>query len=322
MRGSLDGGVRHHAGRRRSRRRRRRRSAGRCTASTRRGRGTPRGCSSSRRTSRSGPSGRSADRVPAGGRPTGGSTSPTPTAKLFALDTKRVKARWTYRSRRCSAASPAIDNHTVFMTFLNKPPCNATRSGLDGQVVALNADTGKVRWRLKIGPSETSPLVVDGVVYVGDWTATSTRSRRDRATRWTYQTGDKVKGASPTPAAASTSARTTTTSTPERPDGQAVLARDGAAAARLARQFLLDACRRLRPRLHRLDRRQGLLVRRHEREAPLVARHGRLRLLLAGRLEQRVCAGSYSGTSTASMPPRATCAGSSTRTARSRARRS
>jgi outer membrane protein assembly factor BamB len=115
---------------------------------------------------------------------------------LFAVDTKRVKTRWAFRAGRCTAASPALDNHTVYMSFLNRPPCNATRSGLDGQVVALDADTGKVRWRQRIGPTESSPLVVDGLVYVGDWNgrvyALDGRSGR---VRWSYSTGDKVKDA-------------------------------------------------------------------------------------------------------------------------------
>jgi outer membrane protein assembly factor BamB len=115
---------------------------------------------------------------------------------LFALDTKRVKVRWAYRAHRCTAASPAVDNHTVYMTFLNKPPCNATRGGLDGEVVAINADTGKLRWRLHIGPSESSPLVLDGVVYVGDWNGkVYALSAASGATRWTFQAGDKIKDA-------------------------------------------------------------------------------------------------------------------------------
>ena len=101
------------------------------------------------------------------------------------------------------------------MTFLNKPPCNATRSGLDGEVVALNADTGKVRWRLKIGPTESSPLVLDGVVYVGDWNGKRLRARARasgaRAGRSRPATRSRTR--SPTRAAASTSAPTTTTST-------------------------------------------------------------------------------------------------------------
>ncbi len=113
---------------------------------------------------------------------------------VFALDTALRGAIWRFQTARCSAATPAVAGHTVFMSFLNKPPCNATRSGLDGQVVALDADTGKVRWRVSMGPTESSPLVVGGLVYVGDWRgrvyALSTRTGR---TVWAYQTGDKVK---------------------------------------------------------------------------------------------------------------------------------
>ena len=115
---------------------------------------------------------------------------------LFAVDIKKVKARWTYRARRCTAASPAVAAHTVYMTFLNRPPCNATRSGLDGELVAFNADTGKLRWRVRIGPSESSPLVVDGTVYVGDWNGrVYAFSAATGARRWSFQTGDKVKDA-------------------------------------------------------------------------------------------------------------------------------
>jgi outer membrane protein assembly factor BamB len=114
--------------------------------------------------------------------------------KLFAVDTKLHGAVWQYWTARCTAATPAVDNHTVFMTFLNKPPCNATRPGLDGVTIAFNADTGKVRWRVAMGPTESSPLVVGKLVYVGDWRgkvyALSTQTGR---TVWSFQTGDKVK---------------------------------------------------------------------------------------------------------------------------------
>ena len=72
----------------------------------------------------------------------------------------------------------------------------------------------------------------------------------------------------------------------ERDDRQADLARPFAGPLRRPRPVLLDADRRLRPRLPRLDRRQGLLVRRDERRAALVEGHGRLRLLLSRRLAQ------------------------------------
>ena len=69
-------------------------------------------------------------------------------------------------------------------------------------------------------------------------------------------------------------------------NGTADLARLVAGPPRRARHVLLDAGRRVRTRLHRLDRRQGLLVRRDERRAALVAVDRRLRLRLAGGLER------------------------------------
>jgi outer membrane protein assembly factor BamB len=114
---------------------------------------------------------------------------------LYAVRSGRGLLVWSYRTGRCTAASPAVDGRTVYMTFMNKPPCNTTRSGIDGLLVALDAFTGKVRWRRTIGPSETSPAVVNGVVYVGDWmnkvyafTASTGRLR------WVFTSDGKVKG--------------------------------------------------------------------------------------------------------------------------------
>ena len=53
--------------------------------------------------------------------------------------------------------------------FLNKPPCNAQGSNLDGEIIAFHAIGGHIKWRRTIGPSETSPLVSNGLVYAGDW---------------------------------------------------------------------------------------------------------------------------------------------------------
>src|SRR2546426_470048 len=66
---------------------------------------------------------------------------------LSALDAGSGRVRWRYNARRCTAASPAVAKRTVYETFLNRPPCNAQGSDLDGQIVALDTSTGKVRWR-------------------------------------------------------------------------------------------------------------------------------------------------------------------------------
>jgi len=87
---------------------------------------------------------------------------------LFAINAKTGKRAWKYDSKRCQAMSPAVDFHTIYATFLNHPPCNASRN-LDGTLVAFSAGSGKVRWSKTIGPSESSPLLHGRVVYVGDW---------------------------------------------------------------------------------------------------------------------------------------------------------
>jgi outer membrane protein assembly factor BamB len=93
---------------------------------------------------------------------------------LTAISQKNGQWAWKYRSRRCVAATPALGPHahgTVYETFLNRPPCNALTGGHgdDGEVVALSVGHGDVHWRYTIGPSESSPLIVDDRLYVGDW---------------------------------------------------------------------------------------------------------------------------------------------------------
>ncbi|MGE5272280.1 MAG: PQQ-binding-like beta-propeller repeat protein, partial [Verrucomicrobiota bacterium] len=98
---------------------------------------------------------------------------------LYAVQTATGRASWRFETGRCTAASPAVADEVVYMAFLNlrrqgSDACNASPGtpGLDGLVVALDARSGKLRWRRVIGPSETSPLVGGGRVYGGDWTGT------------------------------------------------------------------------------------------------------------------------------------------------------
>jgi outer membrane protein assembly factor BamB len=113
---------------------------------------------------------------------------------VFAVNAATGKRVWVYVSHRCQAMSPAVDRNVVYVTFLNRPPCNATRGNLDGEVVALAARSGKVRWRRRIGPSESSPLVQAGLVYVGDWNGgVYAFSAATGKLRWRYTAGGKVK---------------------------------------------------------------------------------------------------------------------------------
>ena len=114
---------------------------------------------------------------------------------FFAVNTRTGKRAWKYRSGRCAAASPAVSNHVVFQTFLNALPCNRGRTkGLSGQVIAFSAGFGRIRWTKKIAPSESSPAVAHGMVYVGDWSGRVWAfDEKTGKVRWVFRTKKQVK---------------------------------------------------------------------------------------------------------------------------------
>jgi len=115
---------------------------------------------------------------------------------LFAVGAKNGKRAWKYKSHRCLAASPALDRHVVYQTFMNRPPCNRKPSPkLTGEVIAFKVGTGKIDWRRTIGPSESSPLVVGASVFVGDWNGRVwALQRRTGKTHWVTKLHGQVKG--------------------------------------------------------------------------------------------------------------------------------
>jgi outer membrane protein assembly factor BamB len=115
--------------------------------------------------------------------------------RFYALDEKTGKPIWQFRSGRCGWSSPAVSRHIVFQTFIGHPSCNRGVPGTDGEVVALNAITGRVLWRRTTGPNESSPLVAHGLVYVGDWNGDIwALSMRTGRVRWRFHTGGQIKG--------------------------------------------------------------------------------------------------------------------------------
>jgi len=118
--------------------------------------------------------------------------------RVLAYSTKTGARAWAYPTHRCQAASPAVDDMqhgTVFEVFLNRLPCKARRAS-DGEVVALSAGRGKVRWIRHIGASETSPVVVGNRLYVGDWLGkVYAIDKRTGRIAWTAHTSGAVKGA-------------------------------------------------------------------------------------------------------------------------------
>ena len=116
---------------------------------------------------------------------------------LVALDARSGRLVWKKASGRCQASSPALADRLVFVTYLNFPPCNAGGGRkLNGLAVAYDASSGRRRWSVRIGPSESSPVVSGGRVFVGDWNGrVYALDEKSGRTLWSYQTGDAVKGA-------------------------------------------------------------------------------------------------------------------------------
>ena len=114
---------------------------------------------------------------------------------MWAISAQTGLRSWRRTTGRCAASSPAIAGNLVIATFLNKRPCNQSGSGLDGLVVAYNGGGGSVVWQRRIGPSESSPLVANGLVYVGDWNGKVwALDAQTGAIRWTHQVDGEVKG--------------------------------------------------------------------------------------------------------------------------------
>jgi outer membrane protein assembly factor BamB len=118
--------------------------------------------------------------------------------RFVELDRRTGRALWIYTSHRCGWASPAVAGRLVYVTFIGRAArCNARVPGTDGELVAFAADSHRVRirWRLHLGPTESSPLVAGGLVYVGDWRGkVYAVDRLTGKVRWTFATGGKIKG--------------------------------------------------------------------------------------------------------------------------------
>ncbi len=116
---------------------------------------------------------------------------------MLAVGAKNGGRAWQRQTRRCVAATPAVSGGTVYEAFLNHPPCNAKLSPkLDGEVIAFSTGLGKVRWRTRLGPTESSPLLANGLVYVGDWRGdVYALSEKTGAVRWRFHAGGPVKSA-------------------------------------------------------------------------------------------------------------------------------
>ena len=119
---------------------------------------------------------------------------PTWDGHFYALDAATGHVDWMHDSGRCGWGTPAVWRGLVITTYIGHK-CNSPIPGTDGEVVAYAVGSGAERWRFRLGPCESSPLVVDGLVYVGDWHgnvyALNVATGRPR---WRFHAGGAVKG--------------------------------------------------------------------------------------------------------------------------------
>ena len=86
---------------------------------------------------------------------------------LWAVDAETGKKVWHRWFRgHCQATSPTVSEGVIYQPLLPKNCKN--RSGA-GMVIAIDAHSGNDVWVFRGPPSESTALVVDGTVYFGAW---------------------------------------------------------------------------------------------------------------------------------------------------------
>jgi outer membrane protein assembly factor BamB len=118
---------------------------------------------------------------------------------FFALNGQTGKPVFkTKNYKRCAASAPTLANGTVYQSYMDwvgdlSNPCPQDASNPTGFLVALNARTGRQKWRFDAQPIESSPLLRNGKLYVGSWDGNVYAIDAKTGKRvWAHQTGDRV----------------------------------------------------------------------------------------------------------------------------------
>jgi outer membrane protein assembly factor BamB len=118
---------------------------------------------------------------------------------FFALDGRTGEPVFKTKDfKRCAASSPTIANGTVYQSYMDwvgdlSNPCPQGASNPTGFLIAMNARTGRPKWRFNAQPIESTPLLRNGKLYVGSWDGNVYAIRARNGKRvWAHQTGDRV----------------------------------------------------------------------------------------------------------------------------------
>jgi outer membrane protein assembly factor BamB len=97
--------------------------------------------------------------------------------RLFAVNAATGKRQWRRHYLNCAAASPAVGKDILYVAYMQPYPCNRYPRSQPGFISAILIRNRKgvlqrktrVLWRFHTGVIESSPLLVNNVLYFGSW---------------------------------------------------------------------------------------------------------------------------------------------------------
>ncbi|MDZ8119299.1 PQQ-binding-like beta-propeller repeat protein [Pontiella agarivorans] len=93
---------------------------------------------------------------------------PDTNCRLICIDAEKGEVHWTVQSELHIESSPAIENGVVYVgAGAIEDPATHKPVSHTGYVMAIRIEDGKELWRHDVADPESSPIVKDGVVYIG-----------------------------------------------------------------------------------------------------------------------------------------------------------
>ena len=122
---------------------------------------------------------------------------PQQKGRFFAVNGATGRILWRHHFKRCMASSPTVADGVVYQGLMHRVPCpKGGRATARGAVVAMDARTGKILWRIRTGVVESSPLLIDGRLYFGSWDNYLYAVRaKDGKVLWRYRADDELNSA-------------------------------------------------------------------------------------------------------------------------------